>query len=75
MVKQSSRHSERHGGNRIAWLRAAVRATSLEDVVVLGIAGARAGGAPPVKAARVVFLGAQAMAVTVLIGGMMRATL
>ncbi len=50
----------------VAW---GVTATSLAALVVLGIVGAQAGGAPPVKAAvRVVFWGALAMAVTAVIG-------
>ena len=53
-----------------------VTATSLTGLVVLGIIGAKAGAAPPIRAAmRVVFWGALAMGVTALIGRVIGATL
>jgi len=58
------------------YIAAGVTATSLLLLIILGVIGARAGGAPPVKAAvRVLFWGALAMAVTALVGRLVGATL
>ena len=58
------------------YIAAAVTAVSLLLLIVLGVIGAQAGGAPPFKAAvRVLFWGALAMAVTALVGKLAGATL
>ncbi len=76
MLKQSSHISERHVGNMIGRLCAVVTATRLDGVVLLGIADARADGAPSNKSiVHVVFWGALALAITALIGGTVGAPL
>lgn len=58
------------------YISVGVTATSLVVLIMLGIVGARAGGAPPLKAAvRVVFWGALAMAVTAFVGHLAGSTL
>lgn len=58
------------------YIAVGVTGASLLVLVVLGIVGARAGGAPPLKAAvRVVFWGALAMAITAFVGRLAGATL